>query len=145
MTPLRALIALAALGLAACGAEAPPPEAAAPPPEKAAPETGIRATTAADGSIRVTGRAADEDALAAHHCHAARYARVTGASTLEWVGGIAKKLDEGVDATLAYESSTAPGPVSVAAAKAPAEGGAAPVESWLIYCDEAGLPREGEA
>ena len=27
----------------------------------------------------------------------------------------------------------------------PADGGPVPVENWMIYCDEAGMPREGQA
>ncbi|MEM8753557.1 MAG: hypothetical protein AAGF90_11330 [Pseudomonadota bacterium] len=138
----RAALFPALAALAACGAEPPAPEAAAPE----APERTVVATSAADGSIRVTGPAANEDALDAHHCFAAKRALSIGATTLEWVGGIAKKRgDESVDADLAYETGAAPRPVSAASAEAPAEGGAAPVERWLIYCDEAGIPREGQA
>lgn len=146
MTALRALPPiLAAFALAACAAEqapAPSPEASSP---DRSPGSVIVATSAPDGSIRVSGPAADEDALAAHHCFAAKRAKTVGAETLEWVGGIAKKRSDGVDADLAYETGAAPQPVSAAAKRAPAEGGAAPVESWMIYCDEAGIPREGRA
>ncbi|QIE54243.1 hypothetical protein G5B40_01565 [Pikeienuella piscinae] len=132
--------ALTAAALAGCAA--PRAEAPAPTPPVA---PGLTVTDAAAGVIRVAGSAVDEDALAAHHCAAAKHARAAGAGALEWVGGVAKRdaIGDGVDADLVYQTmATAGAPVKGAP---PAEGRAAAVEDWLIYCDEAGVAREGEA
>ena len=95
------------------------------------------------GVIRVTGFALNEDALEAHHCLAAKRARGEGAGALEWVGGVAQReAGDAVTADLLYQTAAA---AARATGLPPAEGRAAPVADWLIYCDEAGLPREGEA
>ncbi|MEX2518613.1 MAG: hypothetical protein WD969_04695 [Paracoccaceae bacterium] len=112
--------------------------------EPAPVAAGLAVTYAADGVIRIAGSAADEDALEAHHCAAAKHARTSGAKALEWVGGIARRdvVGDGVSADLVYQSSARAGR---ATGLPPAEGRAASVADWLIYCDEAGIPREGEA
>ena len=134
---MRVALVIGAAALAAACAE--PRSAAAPaaPPKPAGP-----AVAAKDGVIRVTAPIANEDALAPLHCFAAKQARADGAPAMEWVGGIAKpKSGGGYDADMVYEiRSSAP-----RRAGSPAEGGAAAVEAWMIYCDEAGIPREGEA
>lgn len=143
MIAARLVLAPAALALAACAADAPPAsQAAEPAPEPQAPAA--PATTVSDegdGVLRVSGLTPNEDELAALHCAAAKRARADGAVSLEWVGGIAKRLDKGYAADLVYETGAA----AVPAIANPADGGAAPVENWLTYCDEAGVPREGEA
>lgn len=139
-----ALLPVAAL-LGACAAPADKaPVAAAADPAPVALTDALAVTDAADGVIRVAGAAADDDALAAHHCLAAKHARTSGANALEWVGGIAKRdeVGDGVSADLVYQSAARAGR---ATGLPPAEGRAAPVADWLIYCDEAGIPREGEA
>ncbi|MFV0474315.1 MAG: hypothetical protein ACK5MQ_08940 [Pikeienuella sp.] len=139
----RGLIMFAAL-LAGCAAEAPAPTPG-PAAQQGPVQPVLTATDVEEGVIRVSGWAADKDALAAHHCTAARHARAGGAPALIWLGGVARR-DEGgeqVVADLVYRIEAKAGaPVRGAA---PAEGRAAPVEDWLIYCDEAGVPREGEA
>ncbi len=133
------------LGLAAC---APPgggggSVGALPKPE-APPPAPLEVASVEGGVIRVTGFALNEDALEAHHCLAAKRARGEGAGALEWVGGVAQREEEGdaVTADLVYQTAAAAARPTGAP---PAEGRAAPVADWLIYCDEAGLPREGEA
>lgn len=142
----RAYAALGALALAGCaqpGAEAP----AASAPALNAPALNAPGLVVAqeDRAIRVTGPAANEDALAAHHCAAAKRARAVNAEALSWAGGVAKRNTngDGVAADLVYEMEAAS---MVRATDAPpAESRAALVADWLIYCDEAGIPREGEA
>ncbi|WP_340109003.1 hypothetical protein [Pikeienuella sp. HZG-20] len=140
MSAAHILAALAALMLAGCAAA---PRAAAP--VAAAPAAPALQVTNGDGVIHVSGPAAHEDALAAHHCAAAKRARLLGAGALVWDGGVAKRdaTGDGVAADLVYQISGAPGAVTSGAA--PADRRAAAVGDWLIYCDEAGIPREGEA
>lgn len=141
MRAALSIAALAALTLAGC---AQPPRAEAPSAAAAPVESALRVTNG-DGVVRVSGPAAHEDALAAHHCSAVKRARMLGAAALEWSGGVARRDDEGdgVVADLAYQLREAP--AANTAGAEPAERRAAPVDDWLIYCDEAGLPREGEA
>lgn len=139
MRRFAAAYPLAALALAACAQ----PQGAPPPPQAAAPKPAPAFAVSMDpaGVIRVTGPAPGEDALEALHCTAAKQARTVGSATLEWVGGVARRKAEGVAADLVYQTGPGPAP----ALSDPALGGAASIESWLAYCDKAGLPREDEA
>ncbi len=123
---------LAFLPLAACSASGPA-ETAAPAPAPAAPPPAITASET-DGAIRVAGRAEHEDALAAHHCAAARLAAAEGAAGLEWVGGVAKRdrTGEGVTADLVYQESAA---APAAKGTKPGESGAAAIADWLLWCE----------
>lgn len=98
----------------------------------------------ADGVIRVTGPAPTADSLDVHHCMAAQRARADGAFALEWLGGVAKRDEEGDGVTANLVYGLASEKDVKADEKKPAEGRAASVDDWLIYCDEAGIPREGE-
>ncbi|MEM7547213.1 MAG: hypothetical protein AAF367_16910 [Pseudomonadota bacterium] len=143
---IRAIfISIGLMILAACAT--PPPATEATAPQAQAPAEDPRAVKVrADGPgvIRVTGGIADRDALAPLHCAAAQQAIRDGAKVLEWVGGIAAPRGEEFDADFVYET-TAPEATRLALDAKPADGGVVPVENWLIYCDEAGIPREGKA
>lgn len=130
-----------ALAVAACAQQRDGSATAPPPP----PDYDVAAKTQSDGVIRVTGFLPNEDELAHLHCAAAKQARNEGAAALEWVGGVAKYEGSRYAADLVYETTKEAAAVSLGAAADPADGGAAPVENWLRYCDEAGVPREGEA
>lgn len=115
------------------------PEAAAPKPQPR-----ILVSESPAGHIRVSGPAVNDDSLEELHCIAAKEAIRKGAPALEWLGGVARKYDdrESVDADLVYQ--TAATATHEPTGEAPLQGGAAPVDDWLIYCDEAGILREGE-
>lgn len=131
------------LGLAACAPQGGGGAVGALPKPEAPPPAPLSVASVEGGVIRVTGHAATEDALEAHHCLAAKRARGEGAGALEWVGGVAQRgAGDAVTADLVYQTAAA---AARATGLKPAEGRAAPVADWLIYCDEAGLPREGEA
>lgn len=140
---MRAVIFLSLVVLSACAAtDAPVADApqAAPAPDQNA------VTVRADGPgiFRVTGDIPDQDALAPLHCAAAQAAIRDGAKVLEWVGGIAKPRGDEFTADFVYET-TAIKATRLGKGAKPADGGVVPVENWLIYCDEAGIPREGKA
>lgn len=138
------IILAAAAALAGC-AEGGMDPAAGPAAGATQPVAGISVRDEEDGVIRVSGGAENEDALSAHHCAAAKHARAAGVGALSWVGGVARRDRGGdeVEADLIYRmTATSPPPVR---GKAPADSAGASVEDWLIYCDEAGVPREGEA
>lgn len=139
----RAIIAAALLALAACApAREATPTAAAP--ADPAPNA-VKVADAGPGVIRVTGPIIDQDALAPLHCAAAKRARSMGAVTMEWTGGVAKPRVEGYAADMVYETAMTGATIGFGGDAKPAEGGPVPVENWLIYCDEAGISREGEA
>ena len=138
------MIAISALAaLAACA----PQQSAAPAPEAAAPKPARPvATTGENGVIKVAGRIADQDALAPIHCAAAVRAIANGASALEWVGGVAKPATGGgFDATMAYETTFDKRLRLPREGAEPADGGMIAAQSWLNYCDEAGMSRTGAA
>lgn len=144
---IRSLLTVAALSalLAAC---AQPQRAAAPAPEVApeAKPAGPVAIVSPEGVIRVKSDIADQDALAPLHCSAALRAQETGASAIEWVGGIASpKSNGGYAAEMAYETTFDKRLRRPKPGVEPADGGLVATESWLTYCDEAGIPRRGEA
>lgn len=142
MIRLAAIPALIALAACAPQQTAPAPEAAAPAP---AP-TGPVATVQENGVIRVTALIPNQDELAAVHCTAAKQAIANGASAMEWVGGVAKPTSgEDLEATFAYETTFDKKLRRPKPGVEPADGGLVAAESWLNYCDEAGLPRTDEA
>lgn len=125
------LAPLLLLALAACAAPQAA-ETAAPPP--AAPPAPAISVSEREGAIRVAGRAAHEDALAAHHCAAAERAAAKGAAGMEWLGGVATRdrTGEGVTADLVYQE-TAAAPAATGAR--PGERGAAALADWLLWCE----------
>ena len=130
--------------LCACAA----PKAKAPPAAASADPGAVKVASVRDDVIRVTGDIADRDALAPLHCTAAKRARTLGAFTLEWAGGVAKPKADGYAADMVYEIAAAHGDaldIDGESDADPADGGPVPVENWMIYCDEAGMPREGQA
>ena len=139
---IRLAVIPALIALAACAPQqpAPAPEAAAPAP------TGPVASLKEANVIEVKAPIADQDALAPLHCTAALKAIETGASALEWVGGIAKPANGGgFDATMAYETTFDKRLRAPKEGVEPADGGLVSAQSWMTYCDEAGIPRAGEA
>lgn len=139
----RAFLLPGLLGLAACAPPGGGGSVGALPKPEAPPPAPLEVASVEGGVIRVTGFARNEDALEAHHCLAAKRARGEGAGALQWVGGVAQREEgDAVTADLVYQTAAAAARPTGAP---PAEGRAAPVADWLIYCDEAGLPREGEA
>lgn len=143
---MRAVIAISVLAaLTACAPQqsaAPAPQAAAPKPDPATPVV----TDRENGVIRVAARIPDEDALAPIHCAAAVRAIANGASALEWVGGVAKPAaGGGFEATMAYETTFDKRLRLPKEGVEPADGGMVAAQSWLNYCDEAGMSRTGEA
>ena len=144
MTSILRMICLAGIGLiAACAA---PRQAAAPAPEAAPEPARPVATVTAEGVIRVKSDIPDQDALAPIHCTAALRAEEAGASAIEWVGGVARpKTGGGYAAEMAYETSFDKKLRRPKPGVEPADGGLVATESWMTYCDEAGIPRRGEA
>ena len=144
---MRILIATCAAltALAACA----PQQSAQPAPEAAAPKQDPAIPVVTDregGVIRVAARIPDEDALAPIHCAAAVRAIANGASALEWVGGVAKPATGGgFDATMAYETTFDKRLRLPREGAEPADGGMIAAQSWLNYCDEAGMSRSGAA
>ena len=141
---MRRLALLSIAVVAACAA----PRAEAPAPQaKAKPDPAVPVASAdKDGVIRVVARIPDQDALAPIHCAAARRAIENGASALEWVGGVAKPVATGgFDATMAYETTFDKRLRLPKEGVEPADGGMIAAQSWLNYCDEAGMSRTGEA
>ncbi len=140
--PLMAAL-VGGVALAGC---APPQQAevAAPAPAPVVDPYAITVKSEGPGIFRVTGGVLDEDALAPLHCAAAKQARAEGAKVLEWVGGIAAPRGDEYTANLIYETTATRATRSGKDVK-PADGGVVAVENWLIYCDEAGIPREGNA
>lgn len=142
---IRPAALTAIIALAAC---APPqgPQAAAPAPEPApvVDPYAITILTESPGVFRVSGGVVTDDALSPLHCAAAKHARAGGAKLLEWVGGIASPRGDEFNADLVYET-TATRATRVGKNVKPEDGGVVAVENWLIYCDEAGIPREGTA
>lgn len=135
------LIATCAAVLTAC-AEPRPAAAPVAEPEKSVPNV----TQVDNGVIRVKFDIPDQDALAPLHCAAALEAERAGAIGLEWVGGIASpRSDGGYTADLAYETSFETNLRRLRADAEPADGGLVATQSWMTYCDEAGIPRAGEA
>jgi hypothetical protein len=144
---IRAAALLALIALAACAPAQQPQVAApapAPSPAPAVDPYAITVQTESPGVFRVTGGVVTEDALAPLHCAAAKRARTDGAKVLEWVGGIASPRGDEYTADLVYDT-TAKRATRVGKNVKPEDGGVVAVENWLIYCDEAGIPREGKA
>ena len=112
---------------------------AAPTPVK--PDYQITVEDAGPGTIKVSGWLPGKDEIANLHCAAAKRAISDGDGTLAWVGGLSNQVGGRYRANLVYQT----GDAADAAPGATPEEGAAPVASWLKFCDEAGIPREGDA